>query len=85
MTTSIKYQTKVHFRSGRNGRKQLKSGDAPDIPFEPGRVPRVSRVVPAHPLPVLRRVSAGLQFTLQFFEKFCPAALSTTALIRLNP
>ncbi len=45
MTTSIKYQTKVHFRSGRHGRKRLERGDAPVPPIESGRVPRVSRIM----------------------------------------
>ncbi len=45
MTPRIKFQTKVHFRSGRNGRKQLKTGVAPTIPIESGRVPRVSRIM----------------------------------------
>ena len=43
MIQGIKYQTKVHFRSGRNGCKQLESGDTPIV--EPGRVPRVSRLM----------------------------------------
>ena len=45
MTTSIKYQTKVLFRCGANGRKHLESGDKPDSQIEPGRVPRVSRLM----------------------------------------
>lgn len=43
MTQGIKFQTKVHFRCGRNGRKHLESGAAPASPVEPGRVPRISR------------------------------------------
>lgn len=45
MTTSIKYQTKIHFRCGQNGRKHLETGDKPDTPIESGRVPRVSRLM----------------------------------------
>lgn len=45
MTTSIKYQTRVHFRCGQNGRKHLETGDKPDAPIEAGRVPRVSRLI----------------------------------------
>ena len=45
MTPRIKFQTKVHFRSGRNGRKQLETGDAPESQIESGRVPRVSRIM----------------------------------------
>ena len=45
MTTRIKYQTKVHFRCGRNGRKHLETGHTPDTPVETGRVPRVSRLM----------------------------------------
>ena len=45
MTTSIKYQTKVHFRCGRNGRKQLQAGDTEAATPERGRVPRISRLM----------------------------------------
>ena len=45
MKTSIKYQTKVHFRCGRNGRKHLETGHAPDETVVLGRVPRVSRLM----------------------------------------
>lgn len=44
MTRNIKYQTKVHFRCGRNGRKHLEAGDAP-LPSQSGRVPRISRLM----------------------------------------
>lgn len=44
MTTSIKYQTKVHFRCGQNGRKHLETGDTPASPVA-NRVPRVSRLM----------------------------------------
>ena len=45
MSQGIKYQTKVHFRCGANGRKHLESGDAPIVSVEPGRVPRISRLM----------------------------------------
>ena len=44
MTKGITFQTKVHFRAGRNGRKHLETGATPTPPVEPGRVPRVSRI-----------------------------------------
>lgn len=45
MTRNIKYQTKVHFRCGRNGRKHLETGDAPLASSQSGRVPRISRLM----------------------------------------
>ncbi len=45
MNSKIKYQTKVHFRSGRRGRKCLELGEPPDVQIESGRVPRVSRIM----------------------------------------
>ena len=45
MTKGITFQTKVHFRAGRNGRKHLETGETPVPPVEPGRVPRVSRMM----------------------------------------
>jgi hypothetical protein len=45
MTKGITFQTKVHFRAGRNGRKHLETGTTPALPVEPGRVPRVSRMM----------------------------------------
>jgi len=45
MSQGIKFQTKVHFRCGRNGRKHLEAGDAPVASVEPGRVPRISRLM----------------------------------------
>lgn len=45
MTNSIKYQTKVHFRCGRNGRKYLQAGDAKAATPDHGRVPRISRLM----------------------------------------
>jgi len=45
MTTGIKFQAKVHFRCGRNGRKHLKTGDKPRATVERGRLPRVSRLM----------------------------------------
>lgn len=45
MTQGIKFQTKVHFRCGRNGRKHLEAGETPTTSVEPGRVPRISRLM----------------------------------------
>lgn len=45
MTQGLTFRTKVHFRAGRNGRKYLEQGDAPPPPVEPGRVPRVARMM----------------------------------------
>ena len=45
MTKGITFQTKVHFRCGRNGRKHLETGEAAASPVEPGRVPRISRLM----------------------------------------
>ena len=45
MTKGITFQTKVHFRAGRNGRKHLETGETPAPQVEPGRVPRVSRMM----------------------------------------
>lgn len=45
MTTGFKFQAKVHFRLGSNGRKHLETGQTPAPPIEPGRVPRVSRMM----------------------------------------
>lgn len=45
MSQTIKFQTKVHFRLGRNGRKHLETGDKPALPAQRGRVPRVARLM----------------------------------------
>ena len=45
MTNDITLQTKVFFRHGRNGRKQLRTGEMPAGPAIPGRVPRISRLM----------------------------------------
>lgn len=45
MTRGIKFQTKVHFRCGRNGRKHLETGETPVASVQPGRVPRISRLM----------------------------------------
>ncbi len=45
MTTGIKYQTKTRFRCGANGRKHLEPTGATPEPVEPGRVPRVARLM----------------------------------------
>jgi hypothetical protein len=37
--------SKAHFRLGSKGRKHLETGDAPAPPVEPGRVPRVARMM----------------------------------------
>ena len=39
-------ECKVHFKKGYCGRKRLRKGEAqPPIPVEPGRVPRISRLM----------------------------------------
>jgi hypothetical protein len=43
--TPITVTTKANFRLGRKGRKHLQTGDTPAPPVEPGRVPRVSRMM----------------------------------------
>ena len=45
MSSGITVQTKVHFRCGRRGRKQLQSGERETQPIPVGRVPRVSRLM----------------------------------------
>ncbi len=45
MTEGIKFQTRVRFRCGRNGRKHLRSGEPLAAALAPGRVPRVSRLM----------------------------------------
>ncbi len=45
MTEGIQFQTRVHFRCGRNGRKQLRTGENPANIAPSGRVPRVSRLM----------------------------------------
>ena len=45
MTKGITFQTKVHFRAGRNGRKHLETAATPVPPVVLGRVPRVSRMM----------------------------------------
>lgn len=45
-TTSLKIECEVHFdRRGRGSRKVLETGPQPFRPAEPGRVPRVSRLM----------------------------------------
>jgi hypothetical protein len=44
MTECIKFETKIHFRRGRSGRRQLRSGETPST-AQSGRVPRVSRLM----------------------------------------
>jgi len=45
MTKGIKFQTKVHFRRGRKGRRHLDAGESPRTDVEAGRVTRVSRLM----------------------------------------
>jgi hypothetical protein len=47
MSTSLTIECQVHFdRRTRGGRKQLQTGPEQSRPSEPGRVPRVSRLMP---------------------------------------
>lgn len=40
------FETRVHFGSGRTGQRRLREGEAPEpVPVEPGRVPRVVRLL----------------------------------------
>lgn len=42
--TSLTFDSEIHFnRRGRRGRKELRSGQEPTPPCDPGRVPRVAR------------------------------------------
>ena len=46
MTNRLTVECDVHFgRCGRGGRKELVTGPAPYQPTEPGRVPRVARLM----------------------------------------
>jgi len=46
MTTPLKIESEFHFdRRGRGFRKELKPGEGPRRPAEPGRVPRVARLM----------------------------------------
>lgn len=45
MNGSITFRTKVHFRTGRNGRKHLVSGPTPEPIVASGRVPWVSKLM----------------------------------------
>jgi hypothetical protein len=45
MTRPIRFQTKLRFRCGRNGRKHVEAGEAPAFALEPGRVPWVSKLM----------------------------------------
>ena len=43
---SLTVECKVHFKNGRRGRKRLRKGEAqPPMTVEPGRVPRISRLM----------------------------------------
>jgi len=43
--TTLTVTSKAHFRLGCRGRKHFETGDAPTPPAEPGRVPRVARMM----------------------------------------
>ncbi len=45
MTHGLTITSAVHFRHGRGRRKVLERGEAPAASIEPGRVPRVSRLM----------------------------------------
>lgn len=46
MTTPLTFECKVHFhRRGRGSRKELRSGEEPSPAVEPGRVPRIARLM----------------------------------------
>jgi hypothetical protein len=46
MTTTLTIEREVHFhRRGRGSRKELRPGEAPAVPAQPGRVPRVARLM----------------------------------------
>lgn len=43
--STLTVTTKAHFRLGSKGRKHLETGNTPTPPVEPGRVPRVARMM----------------------------------------
>ena len=45
MTKGIQYQMRVHFRPGRHGHMRLETGEGPSVSAEPGRLPRISRLM----------------------------------------
>lgn len=46
MTTPLTFECQVHFhRRGRGSRKELRPGEEPLGPVEPGRVPRIARLM----------------------------------------
>jgi hypothetical protein len=46
MTTPLTFECKVHFhRRGRGSRKELRPGEEPLLAVEPGRVPRIARLM----------------------------------------
>jgi len=45
MNEGIQFQTRVHFRAGRKGRKHLRRGATPTVEVAHGRVPRISRLM----------------------------------------
>ncbi len=44
MTTGIQLETKVHFSSGRKGRRKMNTGPV-TVPVKPGRLPRITRML----------------------------------------
>jgi len=45
-SNGITLECKVHFKNGRRGRKRMRKGEVPVVsPIEPGRVPRISRLM----------------------------------------
>ena len=45
MSKGLTFQTKVHFRAGRSGRKHLEIGETPSTTAEPGRIPWLSKLM----------------------------------------
>jgi hypothetical protein len=46
MTAAVTIEREIHFhRRGQGSRKELRDGPAPERPVEPGRVPRVARLM----------------------------------------
>lgn len=45
MTEGLVFQTKIHFRAGRSGHKQLVRGEKPAEVAKPGRMPWVSKLM----------------------------------------
>lgn len=45
MNERITYQARIQIRNGRHGRKELATVDETALPVEPGRIPRISRLM----------------------------------------